>query len=160
MDTPLIHCPLFLSVTATHIKPIWCGLISKRGDAMSSSYNIPAPKAKITSEKWWLEDDPFLLKWSLFRDTFILPGIIHRFTNDHLSIGWWFPKRYEWEMVVNHHLQQFTSSSWFQPNWKNTSQIGSFHRRGMKITNIWKHHLDFKNWLFGVPGNFMNFSPT
>ena len=31
---------------------------------------------------------------------------------------------------------------WFQPIWKNISQIGNHPQVGMEIKNIWNHHLD------------------
>ena len=34
------------------------------------------------------------------------------------------------------------TSWWFQPIWKNISQVGSFAQVGMKIKNLWNHHLD------------------
>ena len=34
------------------------------------------------------------------------------------------------------------TSWWFQPIWKNISQIGSFPQVGMKIWHIWNHHLE------------------
>ena len=33
------------------------------------------------------------------------------------------------------------SSWWFQPTWKNISQIGNLPQIGVKIKNIWNHHL-------------------
>ena len=34
----------------------------------------PNKQNKISPEKWWLEDDPFLLKWPLFRGHVSFPG--------------------------------------------------------------------------------------
>ncbi len=34
------------------------------------------PKTYMSPEKWWLEDDPFLLKWLLFRGLVSFQGCI------------------------------------------------------------------------------------
>ena len=37
-------------------------------------------------------------------------------------------------------MYKYASSCWFQPIWKNISQIGSFPQIGVKITNSWNYY--------------------
>ena len=43
---------------------------------------------------------------------------------------------------TSQNLARNKSSWWFQPIWKNISQNGNLPQIGMKIKNIWNHHLD------------------
>ena len=63
-----------------------------------------------------------------------------------------------WYMAENRHIRKQHSnmaSSWWlnQPIWKiSYSQIGSFHPQvGVKIKNIWNHHLGIYLWLVNLP---------
>ena len=38
-------------------------------------------------------------------------------------------------------IEKYLARWWFQPTWQNISQNGSFAQLGVKIENIWNHHL-------------------
>ena len=58
-------------------------------------YCIPPPKTNMSAGKQWLEDDPFLLKWKLFRRNMLFLSRSVYIRRPHVSYpvffsSWWF----------------------------------------------------------------------
>ncbi len=68
---------------------------------------------------------------------FFLSGKFHIFS-EHLIIF----HQLLWNKEVSFPLL-FSSTWWFQPIWKNISQNGNHSQVGVKIENIWNHHLAY-----------------
>ena len=82
----------------------------------------------------------FSIWWFFWLAAVHFPGCIYMERTSSPIISTNIKSSYTFTMCF--FLKYKISSWWFQPSWKIISQLGSFPQVGMKIQNIWNHHLD------------------
>ena len=60
-----------------------------------------------------------------------------KFTNDFQKL---LEQHFTGLIAAGVNISRVSTRWWFQPIWKNISQIGSFPQVGVKIRTIWNHH--------------------